>query len=68
VGDGPGPGWMDFAGMGIVAGLCVAAGVGGGYWLSSAQRSGPVPVFVGLALGLAAATAYAVYKIRSYLH
>ncbi len=67
MGDGPGPSWYDLAGMGVVAGLCVAAGVGGGYWVSSAHGGGLVPILVGLALGLAAATAYAVYKIRSNL-
>jgi len=67
VGDGPGPSWFDLAGMGVVAGLCVGAGVGGGYWLGTALHSGSWPTFAGLALGLAAATAYAWQKIRSYL-
>lgn len=58
---------MDLAGVGVVSGLCVAAGVGGGYWLGSATGDGVVPTFIGLALGLAAAVSYAVYKIRSYL-
>jgi F0F1-type ATP synthase assembly protein I len=67
MGDGPGPSWFDLAGMGIVSGMCVAAGVGGGYWLSTVLHAGPWPTFVGLALGLAAATAWTVYKIRSTL-
>ena len=58
---------MELAGVGVVSGLCVAAGIGGGYWLGEALRTGPVPTFAGLALGLAAAVAYAVYKIKSYL-
>ena len=67
MGDGPGPSWFDLAGMGIVAGMCVAAGVGGGYWLATVLHTGVVPILVGLAVGLAGATAYTVYKIRSNL-
>ncbi len=64
---GQGPGWFELAGIGVVSGLCVAAGVGGGYWIGTRVDVGVLPTFVGLAIGLAAATAYAVYKIRSYL-
>jgi hypothetical protein len=53
--------------VGVVSGLCIAAGVGGGYWVGSTLRTGVLPTFVGLALGLAAAIGYTVYKIRSYL-
>jgi len=65
--DGPSPSWFELAGIGVVAALCVAAGVGGGYWVDSAAHTGATATFVGLALGLLAAAAYAVYKIRSYL-
>lgn len=61
------PGWVELLGIGGAAAGCVAVGVGCGYWIGSASRTGPAAVFVGLAVGLAAAFAVVYLKIRKYL-
>jgi len=58
---GPSPGFAAFIGMGVTSALCVAIGVGGGYWLDTVFHTGAALTFAGLALGLIAA-AVAVYR------
>lgn len=60
------PSFPALAGMGITVALCVAAGVGGGYWLDEELRTGPLLTFVGLALGLVAAGVAAWLEITSF--
>jgi nitrate reductase gamma subunit len=52
--------------MGVVSALCIAAGVGGGYWLSEATKTGAAVVFAGLAVGMLAAIATTYFTIRRF--
>ncbi len=65
--DRPGPTLLELAGIGIMAALCVAVGVGGGYWLGTVSGAGNAATFGGLAVGCAAAVATAYSKIKRYL-
>lgn len=62
-----GPTVFELVGMGASAGMCVAVGVGGGYWLGSATGSGTVMTFSGLAVGLVAAFGAVYFKVKRYL-
>jgi F0F1-type ATP synthase assembly protein I len=53
--------------MGVTTALCIAAGIGGGYWLDRAFRTGVLLTFVGLALGLVAAVAAVYFEIKTFL-
>jgi len=53
--------------MGVTTALCVAVGVGGGYWLDRTFRTGELLTFVGLALGVAAAVAAVYLEIKTFL-
>jgi hypothetical protein len=62
-----GPTYVEFAGMGVTAGACVAVGVGGGYWIGTASGAGPAVTFAGLGVGVLAAVAATYFKIKRYL-
>lgn len=63
----PSPTIVELAGMGLVAGVCVAVGVGVGYWIGDASGSGPVATFAGLGVGVLAAVTATYFKIKRYL-
>lgn len=63
----PAPTAVALLGIGATAAGCVAIGVGGGYWIGSASRTGVVAVFVGLAVGILAALVATYVKIKEYL-
>lgn len=65
--DKPTPGLATLLGMGVTAALCVGAGIGGGYWLDGALKTGLTFTFVGLALGVVAAVAAVYYEVKAYL-
>jgi hypothetical protein len=50
-----------------VSAACIAAGVGGGYWIASSTGAGASVVFAGLSVGIVAAVAGAYVKIKRYL-
>jgi hypothetical protein len=53
--------------MGLVSAGCVAAGVGGGYWIGAATGAGVVVTFAGLGVGILAAVAATYYKVKKFL-
>ena len=63
----PSPSFSSFLGMGITTALCIAIGVGGGYWLDVVFKTGALLTFIGLALGLVAAGAAVYFEIKTYL-
>jgi len=63
----PSPSFSTLIGMGVTTALCVAVGVGGGYWLDRTFRTGELLTFVGLALGVAAAVAAVYLEIKTFL-
>lgn len=63
----PSPSFTTFIGMGVTTALCVAIGVGGGYWLDTTFRTGALLTFSGLALGVVAACAAVYFEIKTYL-
>jgi hypothetical protein len=63
----PSPSFTTLLGMGVTTALCIAAGIGGGYWLDRAFRTGVLLTFVGLALGLVAAVAAVYFEIKTFL-
>ncbi len=48
------PGIMQFAGLGLMNAICLAAGLAGGWFLDQALGTLPLFLFVGLILGVAA--------------
>jgi hypothetical protein len=63
----PAPSLGTLLGMGVTTALCVAAGLGCGYWLDTTFKTGIVLTFVGLFLGIVAAVAAVYFEIRRYL-
>jgi hypothetical protein len=63
----PSPSFSAFIGMGVTTALCIAIGVGGGYWLDTTLKTGALLTFCGLALGMAAAGAAVYFEIKTYL-
>lgn len=63
----PTPGAAAFVGMGLSTALCLAAGLGGGYWLDGRFHTGPLLTFVGLAIGVLAAVVATYFQIKQYL-
>jgi len=63
----PSPSFATLIGMGVTTALCVAAGVGCGYWLDATFHTGALLIFVGLALGLVAAVAAVYLEIKAFL-
>lgn len=63
----PTPSWYELVGMGITTALCLAAGVGGGYWLDGRLHTGVALTFAGLALGVLAAVAATYLQTRKFL-
>lgn len=63
----PSPSFSTFLGMGITTALCIAIGVGGGYWLDVVFKTGALLTFIGLALGLVAAGAAVYFAVKTYL-
>ena len=57
----------ELIGIGISAALCLAAGVGGGYWVGEATGAGTVSTLVGLCVGVAAAVAVMYLTIKRNL-
>jgi F0F1-type ATP synthase assembly protein I len=53
--------------MGVATALCVAVGVGGGYWLDRTFHTGELLTFVGLALGVIAAVVVVYFDVRPFL-
>ena len=63
----PSPSFSTLIGMGVTTALCIAVGVGGGYWLDRTFRTGALLTFVGLALGMVAAGVAVYFEIKSFL-
>jgi len=63
----PSPSFSTLIGMGVATALCVAAGVGGGYWLDRTFHTGELFTFVGLALGVIAAVATVYSDVKKFL-
>ena len=63
----PSPSFTTLIGMGVTTALCIAAGVGGGYWLDRTFHTGVLLTFVGLALGVVAAVAAVYFEIKTFL-
>lgn len=53
--------------MGVTTALCLAAGLGGGYWLDGHFHTSPMLTFIGLAVGVLAAIAATYFQIKTYL-
>lgn len=62
-----GPGLGELIGLGLTAGLLVAFGVGGGYWIGQVTGAGVTITFVGLGVGVAIALVAMYARIRRYL-
>lgn len=67
VGRKPSPSLGTLIGMGVTTALCIAVGVGGGYWLDRTFHTGVVLTFVGLALGLVAAGVVVYSDVKTFL-
>jgi hypothetical protein len=63
----PAPSLVNLLGLGVKTALCVAAGIGVGYWLDKTLRTGLLLTFIGLAIGLAGAVALVYLEIKSFL-
>ena len=63
----PSPGFSTLIGMGVTSALCVAIGLGGGYWLDRTFNTGVVLTFCGLAVGMASAAVANYFVIKTYL-
>lgn len=55
MGTPPSPGLLDLLSLGLVSGVCVAAGAGIGWGLDALLGTAPILTAVGLLLGVAAA-------------
>ena len=63
----PSPSFSTLIGMGVATALCVAVGVGGGYWLDRTFHTGELLTFVGLALGVVAAVVVVYFDVKTFL-
>ena len=63
----PPPSFSTLIGMGVATALCIAVGVGGGYWLDRTFHTGVLLTFVGLGLGVIVAVAVTYSDIKSFL-
>jgi hypothetical protein len=63
----PSPSFSTLIGMGIATALCIAVGVGGGYWLDKTFHTGVLLTFIGLALGLVAAGVVIYSDVKMFL-
>jgi hypothetical protein len=63
----PSPSFNTLIGMGVTTALCIAVGVGGGYWLDRTFQTGVLLTFVGLAIGLVAAVVAVYIEIKTFL-
>lgn len=63
----PGPGIGELIGLGLTAAVCVALGVGGGYWIGQVTGIGVLVTFVGLGVGIIVALVATYRRIRRYL-
>jgi hypothetical protein len=63
----PTPSAGALVGMGLTTALCLAAGLGGGYWLDGRFHTSPMLTFIGLAVGVLAAVAATYFQIKTYL-
>lgn len=63
----PSPSFSTLIGMGVATALCIAVGVGGGYWLDRTFHTGVLLTFVGLAVGVVGAAAVIYSDIRTFL-
>jgi putative Ca2+/H+ antiporter (TMEM165/GDT1 family) len=63
----PSPSFSSLIGMGVATALCIAVGVGGGYWLDRTLHTGVVLTFVGLALGVVAAVVVIYLNVKTFL-
>ena len=63
----PSPSFSTLIGMGVTTALCIAVGVGCGYWLDTTFHTGALLTFVGLALGLVAAFVAVYFEIKTFL-
>lgn len=62
-----GPGLGELIGLGLVAAVTVALGVGGGYWIGQQTGAGGISAFAGLAVGVLIACVAMYLRIRRYL-
>lgn len=62
-----GPGLGELIGLGLNAGVLVALGVGGGYWIGEVTGAGVLVTFAGLGTGVTVALVVTYLRIRRYL-
>jgi hypothetical protein len=62
-----GPGLGELIGLGLTSAVCVALGVGGGYWIGQITGIGVLVTFVGLGVGIIVALIATYRRIRRYL-
>jgi len=63
----PSPALVELIGLGLISAGCIAAGVGGGYWIGATTGAGDVVTFAGLGIGMVAAVAATYYKLKKFL-
>jgi hypothetical protein len=63
----PSPSVATLLGMGVTTALCLAAGIGGGYWLDVTFHTGVVLTLCGLVVGMVAAGVAMYHEIRMFL-
>lgn len=61
-----GPELYSLLGMGLVSAMCVAAGLALGWIVDGWLNTFPIFILVGLVLGIVAAGAYTVVKVRNW--
>lgn len=65
--DGGGPGLRDLLNMGVTLGLYVAIGLAAGLFADHVLDTTPLFVLVGIALGIAGATAHVYRLLRRFM-
>ncbi len=66
-GNSEGLGLSDLLGLGAVAAVVLAVGIGAGWLVDSLAGTFPVFLFVGLAGGIVGACSYAIVEFRKFL-
>lgn len=60
-------GWSELLGLGAASAVAILAGLGLGWLVDSLAGTTPIFLFLGLALGIAAAVRYSYLELRKYL-
>ncbi len=67
VSDKPALNGYAFLGMGVTTAVCVVGGFAGGHWLDEQVRTSLLFTFLGLAVGIAVATAFVWAQLKKSL-